>query len=260
MTLAKDIMNEVHGDYYLADIISRGVAYHIGYLPSAIRMRIEELYRKGIIHTIFSTSTLVEGVNLPADNLFITHYKNGRPEMNVVDFKNLVGRVGRIESNLFGNVFLARLEESVKAEKFIKLVKDEVPDQQLSLVTQLKTAQKKRIVAALLEGNIEFHKKNQSYDQFALMRKFAIILLRDLTSGNNSLVVKEFAPFFDENTVSKIVKVFKDKTEKLDDDINISLDQFHNLTSAIAKGLKYPEPNENGNIDYGELMGFLEEL
>ena len=106
-------MNEVHGDYYPADIISRGVAYHIGYLPSAIRMRIEELYRKGLIHTIFSTSTLVEGVNLPADNLFITHYKNGRPEMNVVDFKNLVGRVGRIEYNLFGNVFLVRLVESV---------------------------------------------------------------------------------------------------------------------------------------------------
>ncbi len=260
LTLAKDIMNEVHGDYYLADIISRGVAYHIGYLPSAIRMRIEELYRKGLIHTIFSTSTLVEGVNLPADNLFITHYKNGRPEMNVVDFKNLVGRVGRIEYNLFGNVFLVRLEESVKAEKFIKLVKEEVPEQQLSLVTQLKPAEKKRIVDSLLEGNIEFHKENQSYDHYALMRKFAIILLRDLTNGNHSLVIKEFAPFLDENTVSTIVEAFKDKAGKPDDDINISLDQVHNLTSAIAKGLKYPDLNEKGNIDYSKLMGFLEEL
>ena len=32
------------------------------------------------------------------------------------------------------------------------------------------------------------------------------------------------------------------------------------VTSSIAKGLKYPELNENGNIDYSELMGFLEEL
>lgn len=39
----------------------------------------EELYRNGLISYIFSTSKLVEGVNLPADNLFITHYKNGRP-------------------------------------------------------------------------------------------------------------------------------------------------------------------------------------
>jgi replicative superfamily II helicase len=104
LTLSKDIKNEVHGDYYLAEVISRGVAYHIGYLPSAIRMRIEELFRKGLIHTIFCTSTLVEGVNLPADNLFITHYKNGRAKMSAVDFKNLIGRVGRIEYNLYGNV------------------------------------------------------------------------------------------------------------------------------------------------------------
>ena len=43
------------------------------------------------------------------------------------------------------------------------------------------------------------------------MRKFAIILLRDLTNGNHSLVIKEVAPFLDENTVSTIVEAFKDK-------------------------------------------------
>jgi hypothetical protein len=261
LTLAKDIMNEVHGDYYLANVISKGVAYHIGYLPSAIRMRIEELYRSGLIHTIFSTSTLVEGVNLPADNLFITHYKNGRPEMTIVDFKNLVGRVGRIEYNLFGNVFLVRLEENVEAKKFIKLIQSEVHDQLLSLVTELKKSQKKKIVASLLEGKIEFIKqKNQTYDQFALMRKFAMILLRDITSGNDSLVKKEFAPFLDKEKETRILEAFKDKKEKPDDDINISLDQVHNLTSAIAKGLRYPNPNSSGNIDYTDLMAFLEKL
>lgn len=73
-TLSRDIKHEVHGDYYLADLITKGVAYHIGYLPSSIRMRIEELFKRNVIKTMFCTSTLVEGVNLPADNLFITHY------------------------------------------------------------------------------------------------------------------------------------------------------------------------------------------
>ena len=52
-TLSKDIANEVHGDYYLAKIIPKGVAYHVGYLPSAIRMRIEKAFADGLIHTIF---------------------------------------------------------------------------------------------------------------------------------------------------------------------------------------------------------------
>lgn len=45
--LSRDIANEVHGDYYLAKIIKKGIAYHIGYLPAAIRMRIEDMFRKG---------------------------------------------------------------------------------------------------------------------------------------------------------------------------------------------------------------------
>ena len=64
-TLSKEIKQEVHGDYFLAELITKGVAYHIGYLPSTIRMRIEELFRSGAITTIFCTSTLVEGVNMP---------------------------------------------------------------------------------------------------------------------------------------------------------------------------------------------------
>lgn len=45
--------------------------------------------------TIFCTSTLVEGVNMLADNLFITNYKKGYAYMDAVDFRNLIGRVGR---------------------------------------------------------------------------------------------------------------------------------------------------------------------
>ena len=103
--LAEEIRQDVHGQYYLADIITTGVSYHMGYLPSIIRIQIEELYEKGKIKTLFCTSTLLEGVNLPADNLFITSNKNGG-DMNSVDFRNLVGRVERIEFNLYGNVFL----------------------------------------------------------------------------------------------------------------------------------------------------------
>ena len=96
MELSKDIKNEVHGDYYLADLVSKGVAYHIGYLPTSIRQRIEDLFKAGKITALFCTSTLVEGVNLPADNLFITDYRNGQKDMRPIDYSRLDGRVGSL--------------------------------------------------------------------------------------------------------------------------------------------------------------------
>jgi len=262
LTLSRDIKSEVHGDYFLADVISKGVAYHIGYLPSTIRMRIEELFRKGLIHTMFCTSTLVEGVNLPADNLFITSYKNGLAKMTSVDFKNLIGRVGRIEYNLYGNVFLVRMEEKVKAENFKELLQQDVPEQKLSIVTQLTGPQKKKIVESLVQGNIQLlrYPETQSEEGYTLMRKFALILLRDITKGNNSLVRREFATYLDGNAEEQIRAAFKKQDMEPDDDINVSVDQSNNLTVAIAKGLRYPALDTEGNVDYNTLVSFLERL
>lgn len=260
--LARDIRNEIHGDYYLADVISKGVAYHIGYLPSNIRLQIENLFRTGDITAIFCTSTLVEGVNLPADNLFITNYKNGRSTMTPVDFKNLIGRVGRIEFNLYGNVFLVRAQEKINPQKYVEMLVQDVPEQQLSIVSELSRAQKAKVVECLVAGNIELlrHPKNQPADSYALMRKFAIILLRDiLTNNRNSIVRKEFSNVLSSQEEAAIIEAFKNRRES-DDDINISLDQMDNLYTAISNGLSYPQFNTQGNIDYHELMEFLEAL
>ncbi len=262
LALARDIRNEIHNDYYLAKVLSRGVAYHIGYLPSDIRMRIEDLFKQGLIKTIFCTSTLVEGVNLPADNLFITSYKNGRSNMTPVDFRNLIGRVGRIEFNLYGNVFLVKTDDEIEQERYIELLQKDVPAQRLSIVTELTKPQKQKIVASLLAGKIELLKypKSQSADEYSLMRKFAIILLRDIVSGNhNSFVKKEFANLLSQQDEEKIAELFSTKT-KIDDDINVSVDQMDNLSRAIARGLKYPSFNVAGNPDYNELLAFLETL
>lgn len=188
--LAKDIKNEVHNDYYLAELVSKGVAYHIGYLPASIRQRIERLFHEGAITAIFCTSTLVEGVNLPADNLFITDFKNGLSHMSAIDFRNLIGRVGRLEYNLYGNVFLVAINEKA-SEKYVSRLQEEIPEQSLSVEKELTRPQKKHVIKTLLSGTIVIDKqlKSQSPDSYDLMRKFAIILLND--SGVNEEKVKE---------------------------------------------------------------------
>lgn len=260
LALSREIKGQIHADYYLADLLTKGVAYHIGYLPADIRLRIEDLFKKGAIKTIFCTSTLVEGVNLPADNLFITSYKNGLSHMTPVEFRNLVGRVGRIEFNLYGNVFLTRIENNVEPQKYVDLIETEIPEQKLSLVTELSKPQKKVIVDCLSQGKIELLKypANQSVENYALMRKFALILLKDIMSNRNSFVRREFDSLLSAEIENKIRTAFSTKTT--DDDINISSDQVENLNVAIAKGLTYPQLTYQANVDYPQLVSFLEKL
>ena len=92
------------------------------------------------------------------------------------------------------------------------------------------------------------------------MRKFALILLRDITKGRDGLVHKEFAPFLQEGDEAKMKANFEEKSTKPDDDINVSVDQTENLTTAIAKGMHYPVLDANGNVSYDDLMDFLERM
>lgn len=262
--LARDIANEVHGDYYLAQIIKKGVAYHIGYLPAAIRMRIEDMFRRGRITTMFCTSTLLEGVNLPADNLFITDNKIFRKVMTPVDFRNLIGRVGRIRFNLYGNVFFVSRGEKLKQEDYVDLLKKEVPKQTLSIEAgprSMTNAEKKYVVEALLQGSIELVKRNaaQSEEAYVMMRKFALILLRDIMQDNDSLVRREFSNLLMPKDEAKIREAFIDPFTEPDDDINTSVDQTKNLRAAIAMGLKYPDRVDD-RFNYDDVLAFLEKL
>lgn len=259
--LAQDIRQDVHGDYYLADIVEKGVAYHMGYLPSTIRARIESLYKDGKIHTLFCTSTLLEGVNLPADNLFITSHKNGG-DMSPVDFRNLMGRVGRIEFNLYGNVFLVCIKRKTKKERFLHLLQEKIVPQQLSLATALTPEQKTGIVSVLKSGQAEIPKDGSLPPaEYSLIRKVANILLKDIVSGRASRVKKEFSDVLSPEDEAAIVAAFAGREHSLDDDINLSLDQTERLAKEIRSGrLHYPAIRIGGKADYNELRNFLERL
>ncbi len=261
--VSKDIKEEIHSDYYLADIIRKGVAYHVGYLPIHIRTKIEELYRDRELKTIFSTSTLIEGVNLPADNLFVVSCRIGsKGNMSQVEFRNLLGRVGRIEYNLYGNVFIIR--DSNMAEKTIKdLLVKEVENQEIALISQLSDIAKEYIVSQFMNGNSQLEQlQGQKPEEYDLMRKTGLILLNDITRNRNSVVRKQFDYLIDEEKIQTIKMRFEISnlsTPKPDDDINISLDQTQNLINAINNGLEYPKL-VNDRVQYDDLVNFLVKL
>ena len=262
ITLSNDVKNDVHEQCYLADLILKGVAYHVGYLPANIRLRIEKSFEDGDLKTIFCTSTLIEGINLPADNLFISSYKNGLSNMNEVEFKNLIGRVGRIKYNLFGNVFLVRDDHKLSSEKYINLLQQDVPNQFLPISNKSNKKLVKNIVKDLSEGDLELsrtHKEAKAEKDYSAARNFSMLLTRDIALGSDTPLRQSFIQNggLNKEIESKIKSKFP--IEKTSDDITLSYDQIRNLRNAIADGLSYPKIS-NGMNNFDEVVSFMKKL
>lgn len=104
--LIKLAKRTIHPNYVLAETLKGGVAFHYGNMPLAIRKEIEELFRIGDISFLVCTSTLIEGVNLPAKSIYIRGPRKGKSTpMNEIDFWNLAGRAGRQGKEFQGNIF-----------------------------------------------------------------------------------------------------------------------------------------------------------
>lgn len=114
-----DIAEYIHPQYSLIQHLKRGIIYHHGSVPDSIRLYIEHLYSNiPEINYVITSSTLLEGVNLPAERMFILDNKKGRRVLSPSNFKNLIGRVCR-----FGDIFDARNTDLNKLEPHIYLIK-----------------------------------------------------------------------------------------------------------------------------------------
>lgn len=103
--LIKYVKTDIHPKYFLIRCLEKKIAFHHSSLPEFVRKEIETLFELGIIKTLFCTSTLLEGVNLPADNLFVIKPEKNKEELSDFEFGNLIGRAGRIKNTLFGTIY-----------------------------------------------------------------------------------------------------------------------------------------------------------
>lgn len=95
---AEAIADLIDPNYSLISAIRSGVMFHHGQVPDVLRQYVERLFRtaagQGLLVT---TSTLLEGVNTPADSLIILSPGRGRKYLTRSAFRNLIGRVGRFQ-------------------------------------------------------------------------------------------------------------------------------------------------------------------
>lgn len=132
------ISDFLHPDYKLLKCLKKGVIYHHGRIPEIIRLYIERIFSE---HPDFSfivtSSTLLEGVNIPAEKMFLFDVKKGRQILRRSAFKNLTGRACR-----FSEIFSAKNDNLRMLEPEIYIVKGDYTSSKFNPETFFKTRAK----------------------------------------------------------------------------------------------------------------------
>ncbi|EWS66764.1 RNA helicase, partial [Vibrio vulnificus BAA87] len=184
---SNNIKELIHDDYYLSDLVKKGVAFHNADLPKVIRNIIEELYQERHIKYIFCTSTLLEGVNLPTGNLFLYSFSDKKKITNKtkLDFWNLAGRAGRYTKELDGNIYCIR-ETVTNWSKINDLVSEK--DSVLANTTALKKLERgQKIINILEKGKLDESKQERIMEQIVniILSEF----LENKSSSDSSRVI-----------------------------------------------------------------------
>ncbi len=205
--IIKLINDKIHHQYYLKKCLKKGVAYHFGGIPEEIKLKIETLYRQGKIKFLFCTSTLLEGVNLPAKNIFILSENIGKSKMSDIDFWNLAGRAGRLSKDISGNIFCVNLYNQNgywKKTKNINILRNkEITEVKPQLLSK-KNENLYKNISNYFEQK-DYTNKNLSYEKKKIIEMYGNILLYH-DSINNESVLKDRFIDNNENSISILKK------------------------------------------------------
>jgi len=177
--LRKYVGEYVHRQYYLSRTLENGVAFHHGKMPQEVRERVERAFAdpESPLQYVVCTSTLLEGVNLPAKNIFVLSDKHGNRDFSKLDFENLVGRAGRLTYDFSGNVICVREEPTRWREKTQNLLARIEPTNVESFLVRPKPQRKKEYtdIARVLRG--QDLPGNPSVDERRSVQQYATILM-----------------------------------------------------------------------------------
>jgi len=243
---ASNIQEYIHPEYYLADFLLKGVAFHHGKLPQLVRNVIEDLYKSEEIKNVFCTSTLLEGVNMPTQNIFILDNRNGQKKLSSIDFWNLSGRAGRLSKELEGNIFCINSNDLVWENKEI-LKKEKINIEP----TILKKIDRNIIKIEKILNNKDVSGTDEEKE---ILKYIANIIKIDSWEIDTNYKSPIIAKLVDKNK-DKIIELAKNKTEKyeipkfiLDYNQTINFDVQNNVYKQLEKK-QQPLPASN-KIDY----------
>lgn len=187
----------IHNDFTLAKNLRKGVAFHYGPLPSSLRVMIENLVKEDLIKFVACTSTLAEGVNLPAKNLFLKNPirpVRGKPSERLEDVKinNITGRAGRMLEHFAGNIFVVEPDTWQVDDYF-----DDEPDKEEKIPTYFKALNEELSSVIMALSGLYPHDGGEHYKFYTIANK----LIKEISSGKLSKTID--APELNLNKESK---------------------------------------------------------
>lgn len=177
-SLSDYISETIHPNYELVTTVKKGVGYHHGKMPLHLRNVIEIAFKEFNIRNLVCTTTLIQGVNLPAKNIITrnpnlyTKRSNNHinPTLTGYEFGNLRGRAGRLMQDFLGRTII--LDEEMFLEKSINPAVNPTRTIEPSYQTRFKRNEKK--LNSILINNLEVEKSIPDKDIIIYIRQMVI--------------------------------------------------------------------------------------
>lgn len=255
-----------YGEFYLIESLKKFAGIHHGRLHrylSQIQIRLFE--EDDGLKTIISTSSLIEGINIPAKNLILWNKLNGQAKLDSLTYRNIIGRSGRMFKYFVGNVYLFEkppeqdveiLEIDIQVDSMLtdEEVEQELPKdkqeeiktfkekmialigkEQYSRLRKLpKLKNKKEVIIQLVkllkEKNFDINAFNYllsgNPEQWGILRKMAKISIFHINKQQNQFNMVELVKKLSLNWDKDISYLLKE--------MDISLDDFFQIENHIS--------------------------
>jgi len=107
------VADTVSANYDLVFCLDHSIGFHHGKMPQHVRNAVEFAVGKGMLTTVVCTTTLMQGVNIPAKsvvlrnpNLFLKKTNGVEPKLSAYEIANLRGRAGRLLRDFVGRTII----------------------------------------------------------------------------------------------------------------------------------------------------------
>lgn len=198
-------------------LMSRGIVYHHGSMPLKVRSLVEQFVRLGHARVCLATPTLLQGINMPFDLVWIENYlfRDKEENMRALSLKNLLGRAGRSTTLGYFDVGWVVIERK-NIKSFKDRIKREPRIKEAPLIERAQNetdVELKEFVEAIIEGSYD-ETYNMTLNQVSRLQSRQLDstikqLLDDLLPGGKLISISSFYSKQNKNLRNRVKEAFQ---------------------------------------------------